>query len=185
MEELFPLFVARWRDPQWYEPLRLSIYWYLQANNLLSTETSLLVAQAALELLGWAVLVEGEGALSADGFDRLPASDKLRLLLRNASVSLAIPTVLVALTGLAEARAWEDGPRAIGELRNSLVHPKLGKRRLMIDSPVRARIEVTQLALSYIELALLHLLRYRGDYVDRLHAQSSGEVAPVPWKTPR
>ena len=178
---LFPLFLSRWRDPEWNEPLDLALYWYLQANDFRSIETSLLVAQTALELLGWVAVVERGGMLSAEGFDRLPMSDKLRLLLRQADVALPIPEALFELTAFAKGQKWLDGPQALAEVRNSLVHPKLRNRRLVVDAPVRARIEVAQLALSYLELSLLHLLGYTGEFVDRLDARYVGEVKDVPW----
>jgi hypothetical protein len=64
-------------------------------------------------------------------------------------------------------------------MRNSLIHPR-GRQRLTA-TPVRARIELQELVLWYVELTLLRLIDYRGGYANRLGSKTTGVVEPVPW----
>jgi hypothetical protein len=69
---------------------------------------------------------------------------------------------------------------AITEMRNSLVHPR--QRQRLAATPVHARIDLQALALWYVELALLRLIDYRGEYANRLGAKITGIVEKVPWR---
>lgn len=74
--------------------------------------------------------------------------------------------------------------KAFVEVRNDIVHPE--QRSKVIFSPYDSkyegsywiRIEALKLGLWYLELSLLSLFEYRGNYVNRL---KSGEVETVPW----
>jgi hypothetical protein len=45
-----------------------------------------------------------------------------------------------------------------------------------------ARIELQQLSLFYLELALLRLIGFDGEYANRLGSHWVGDVEPVPWQ---
>jgi hypothetical protein len=45
-----------------------------------------------------------------------------------------------------------------------------------------ARIELQELALSYVELALLRVIDFNGSYLNRLGERVAGIVEPVPWR---
>ncbi len=47
-----------------------------------------------------------------------------------------------------------------------------------------ARIELQELALWYVELALLRLIDFNGLYSNRLGEKATGIVEPVPWSYP-
>jgi hypothetical protein len=168
LARVFPGFVQTWHNPMWREPLTLVLDWYMESNTQ-HTETSLFINQAAFELLSWVLLVEDKAILSREGFDKLFASDKLRLLLSQSSISLAIDARQVNLTKLARESNWQDGPHALTEMRNRMVHPKLSDLsgshkpkaiRNILGYPVPARAEACELGLWYLEKVLLSLFGY-------------------------
>jgi len=176
--------LRRLKSDTWGEPVRLSIWWYISSNTRAGgLEGSLVLSQAAFELLSWTYLVEDSKVLSKRGFEDLPASDKLRLLLSNAKIQLAIPDTLTELQKLSTSSSWQDGPHALTEMRNGLVHPGPKKRRIILDADPIAVFEAWSLSLWYLELLLLWLFGYEGDYSNRLiRGVSRGEeVERVPW----
>jgi hypothetical protein len=70
-------------------------------------------------------------------------------------------------------------------VRNSLVHPP--KRIEEPEWPHRDELlEAWQLATWYLELAVLRLLGYRGEYVSRLRLEGwVVDIEVVPWSTSR
>jgi hypothetical protein len=168
---VFPGFLQRWQNPIWLDTMRLVIDWYIESNTQ-NTETSLIVNQAAFELLSWVLLVEDKAILSKEGFDKLFASDKLRLLLSQAGIPLLIDPRQVKLTKLAQDAKWQDGPHALTEMRNKMVHPKLTDPKItnqpkriknILGYPIAARAEAGQLGLWYLEKILLWLFGYNGE----------------------
>jgi hypothetical protein len=168
LSKVFPGFVQRWQNTQWRETLRLVLDWYIESNTQ-NSETSIIINQAAFELLSWVLLVEDKSILSRDGFDKLFASDKLRLLLSQSNTSLSIDANQVYLTKLARDSNWQDGPQALTEMRNRMVHPKvsdLGNShrpkaiKNILGYPAPARAEAGQLGLWYLEKILLSLFGY-------------------------
>lgn len=175
----FDGFMNLWNDAEWNEPLRHAIWWYLEANERRSQESSVVMAQTALELLGWVVLVEQFEMLSADGFEKLPAADKIRLLLGKFRIPLAIDG-LVELKGFGAAYGGYDGPGAFTLMRNAIVHPNKKKRGQLAQAARNAKWEAAQMGLQYLELVLLALVGYSGQYRDRTDVQRMA-IRPVPW----
>lgn len=94
-------------------------------------------------------------------------------------VDPTIPSHQTALASEAASQDWKDGPHAIGAMRNALIHPR--QRERLLRTPTLARIELQELALSYVELALLRLIGFTGSYFNRLGEKVTGIVEPVPW----
>jgi hypothetical protein len=150
-------------------------------------EGGTILAQAAFELLAWTLLVEDQRVLSEDGYQKLPASDKLRLLLSSCGIPPTIPSSMCALAKAAGAHTWVDGPQAITEVRNALVHASPKKRKKVFGGDADARCDAWWLGLWWLELVLLRLFDYQGKYSNRLirDGWKGEEVEPVPWaKTP-
>jgi hypothetical protein len=164
---------ARWADPDKRAVLRRVVYLATDANRR-GVEPGLIVAQAALELLGWQVLVNETGAMTSSAFDSTSAAQMLRKLLANCRIPPAIPVELVDLVSWASTKGLADGPQALTRIRNSWVHPpKAG--------PAQTGPEVGDawlLALWYVDLVTLWWLNYKGDYSARVRG---GLVEPVPW----
>lgn len=184
LERSFPGFIKRWNDQAWAEPIKMAIHWYVESNMCSGgVEGSIILQQAAFELLTWSLLVEDLGILSADGAERLPASDKLRLLLSKCSIPLQIPDTLDHLVRAAKSYSWPDGPSALVECRNALVHCNTKKRSMLANLSLSARQQAWQLGLWYLELTLLWLFDYRGAYSNRISGarRKGDEVEQVPW----
>ena len=110
-----------------------------------------------------------------------PAEKKMRLLLAEAKIPTAMPTHLTNFDAHAKHANWQDGPQALTQLRNWITHPT-GKDRQNLDRvSLLTRFEACNLALWYLELTLLWLLGYRGDYVNRLNVRFTGDREAVPW----
>jgi hypothetical protein len=179
---LFPGYYKRRRDPRWSDVTRIAIYWYLQANMRDSlAEGSIIFAQTALEMLGWTLLVEDLGNISREGYDRLPAGDKMRLLLTACGIPKGIPESLQKLSEAAKSEKWQDGPHAIAETRNGIIHAK--SRKTLDPAKPDIVVDTYRLCLWYLDLVLLWLFGYEGKYFNRTGASKwlRENTVPVPW----
>lgn len=176
LESLFPLFAARWnQSAEWRECLGHAIYWYTQANTgggQPGIDSALILVQAALERLAHHHAVVDQKLISADGFKRLVASDKLRLLLSSLCIPLDIPSSTPTITDVAKRYNWVDAPHAITLVRNALVHPE---SKMQVSD---CYLDAWKLSLWYLELAILAMCGYEGSYRNRL---KMGQVEDVPW----
>jgi hypothetical protein len=181
LSEIFAAFMRAWQIPTWREPLIYGIQMYVEANGPVYLDTSLILAQAALELLAWVHFVRDTKQYTETQFNNLGhgASDRVRELLHWLDVDPEIPTGLGALRATAGEMSWEDGPHALVELRNAIVHPRAGVR--LGDLDVGAGIELHELTLWYLELTLLRAIGFQGVYLSRLSAHAAQEVEQVPW----
>ncbi len=151
--------------------------WYTRSVHGVDLEPTVIAAQAGLEVLSWLHLTT-EAGLSEDGFNKLTAADVLRLTLNRASIQPAVPAHATHLHGATRQSPQGpelDGPAAITEIRNGVVHPK-GTGRLAADTVI---YEGGRLAIRYLELLLLHRLGYAGQAFDRI---AWSETQDVPWK---
>jgi hypothetical protein len=182
----FPGFHQRWQDAMWNEPIALSFHWYVEANMCSGgVEGSIILAQAAFELLAWTLLVEHNKSILPHIFansKQYPAAEKLRMLLRALGLSTAIPTALRGLRRSANEHQWKDGPQALTEIRNALVHSSPAKRRKVFDAPPILRHEASRLSIWYLELILLKIFGYAGKYSNRVSSArwSGDEVEAIP-----
>lgn len=180
LAEVFPGFLSLWKNETWKKPIENAIYWYLKSNTQSGgTDGSIVLAQAALELLSWVFLTEEQKALSSEGFKLLHADDLIRLLVSSQNIKLEVFPSRSELAKLSRELTW-DGPKAITEVRNFIIHPgKENKRLASRDIPY---YEVLNLALWYIELVLLHLFKHIGIYANRLETDRFiGQISSVPW----
>lgn len=173
--ELWPVALQYWQDERTRGMLTVALELYLDAQKGRNVETRLVSAQAGLELLAWEFLTRRGQALDPDKVDGKTAPWRFRKLLGRMGVAVDVPATLT------EARSQlsgHDGPKAIADVRNEIVHPKdleLGDGAL--------RIEILRLATWYLELAILHLLDYHGNHINRTQTLPlfEGEGDPVPW----
>ena len=164
----------------------LAVHWYVEANAQAgSMEGSIVLTQTAFEMLAAAVIVEENGWVSTDGWEKLPAADRIRLMFGWAALPLEIPANQTELKKLAAELNWKDAPQAMTEMRNPLTHPTPKNRRRLGGYPLDARSEAWNLGLWFLELCVLRLCEYRGTYGCRLATRYAGEVVPVPWAASR
>ena len=166
--------MEKWTDPQWRKLLATAIHIYIEANTSGTPETSIILSQAAWELLAWVYLVEIKEIWGVRTFEDHSAAERLRQLLGCAKIPVAIPPTFKNLaTHFASASI--DGPDCVTQIRNGVVHPSIRQKALGI--PAMVRYEAANLSLTYVELNILFLLGYTGLYQDRC----SHDPVQVPW----
>lgn len=153
---LWPGFLRKWQDPEWQPTMRTLVTMLAEATAHTDGEAALLMIDVVLELLSWAVVVTDGGMVTPEGHDRLQGGDRLRLLLAVAQVDRRIPANLKELSAAASRLRWVDGPHAITQLRDAVVHPR--KRSILRDVPPEAISEAQLLARDYAHGAIAHLL---------------------------
>jgi hypothetical protein len=75
-----------------------------------------------------------------------------------------------------ENQKWEDGPRALTGIRNDIAHAKKDLDFLDEAQTSEARWDASDLGLWYLDVVLLNLFQYQGDYINRLN----GRIESVP-----
>ncbi|WP_419166823.1 hypothetical protein [Candidatus Palauibacter sp.] len=184
LAELFDEFCRVHMDERLGESLVLAVHWYRHCNTRSSgMEGSIVLGMAALELLGGLIVVDRNGAMSAQRYDKLPGAKKLQELLSALEVQADIPQKYEALTRFAQKNSNWDSCQALAKLRNGFVHANEGNRRIAFGEVGKAATyNAWQLSLWYQELALLHLLKHCGSYRNRTTAEWVGQVESVPWR---
>lgn len=183
LAQLFPGFVRLLSRPSWEGPLESVLYWYNRSNSTAAgVDGSIILTQAAFELLAWQVLVQESHLLSEDNFHALNAEGQVRVLLGHLGIPLAIPAGLVDLGKLGKELNWVCGPQALVAIRNQLVHPakKRGKAHVERQYPY---YEAWLLGQHLMELCILRLCGYEGTYIDRTKVGVFPSPEPVPWST--
>jgi hypothetical protein len=75
-----------------------------------------------------------------------------------------------------------DGPKTITEIRNKIVHPSPNNLRAVEAVGGENMLDAYTISMWYLELLLLFLLNYEGEYSNRLIKEKwLGETEPVPW----
>jgi hypothetical protein len=94
-----------------------------------------------------------------------------------------VPISLTKLRSYVIENKIADAPEVIVQIRNAIVHSKEERRKMLNIIPNAAKYEGLQLCILYIELALLNILGYTGDYFNRCSgARFSGDGSQkVPW----
>jgi hypothetical protein len=156
-----------------------AIDWYTQAVESNYISTTIILAQAGLELMSWLTLGRGSG-ISEESFDRFQAADALRIALRFASIDSSVPSSshsLFAVTRKSGQATELDGPGAITAIRNSTIHPRGGERFSASD----VVYEGGQVAIQYLEFLILKQLGYVGAAMNRVNG--TGPTL-IPWRAP-
>lgn len=171
---LLPGMLAVHRDETRAKNMHSAIYWYIRASGVApGVDGGIILLQAALELLAWQYFILDRHAPAPKQFLKTPASDRMRLLLQACGIPINIPTELTDLASVAAQRHWQDGPKALAGVRNQLVHPGTHQGMPYYDA--------WRLAEWYVELVLLHMLSFQGEYSNRIKHRWVGEVERVPW----
>ena len=97
--------------------------------------------------------------------------------LNKIGVSSKIPPACVQLEQFRQANGLKHGPHAIVEIRDDLIHHNMDYGILSGDVYHEAR----ELGLWYVEMLLLKLFDYQGEYSNRLTQKWRGQVELVPW----
>ena len=120
--------------------------------------------------------------MSSRQFNKKSADKKIRSLLNELNIPTDIPETLRNLGTAVSSLDASDGPTAITKLRNAFVHPKKSHRDTVSQVSVSARMEAHALGLWYIEMALLRLFGYKGEYYQRFLTDTLDKAKiKVPW----
>ena len=165
LSRLLPGFWNLYNDPDWKDTLLTVIDWYINSKDG-PFHVGVILIQAALESLCHKISgVEGRKKIAAEeAFKAVGLCKK-------------IPP---SCKGLEKFSENSDGPMAIVNIRNSLVHPKKED-----DISAEAEMEALRLGQWYIELLLLKQLDYRGRYMNRLKTSDEDPFEYVPWAKER
>jgi hypothetical protein len=170
-------------DPVLAQCLDRAIALHLAANGQEVLDVKLPVACSGLELLAWSVLQQYDW-LSPRATESLKAPGRAQLLLKWAEIPTDLPPSMPALAqrrGKINQPAFQAVELAIN-VRNKIVHPPNNIRSVEWPSGEEL-FEAWQFTTWCLELGILRLLEYRGNYRSRLQLGSwSGRVESVPWK---
>ena len=173
-EELSNVFGGFWKlfkEPKQGEAISKITQWYLRSNESNETVVGVVLAHAALEHISF--LLNGrKGKDQFEGEWMKDALEKIR-------IDPTLPSECSVLTDLNNTGRWSHGPHALTDIRNNLVHPDNRSGPF----PEDALAEAQNLALYFIELTILSLSGYRGQFVNRLKGMDriSSRIEPVPW----
>ena len=183
LSDVFGGFWNLWNDPLWKNALPEVIYWYLQANlagkGHLGADAALVLSQTVLEKLSWTYVTQAKKAVFEDAFQpgKLTASDQIRLLATLLDLPYDIPHTLASVKEDAKGNEFEDAFHAITVIRNQLVH---SKKKLKLKE--HAAFYTWNLSQWYVEMCLLRLMDYQGEYANRLNMRKwVGDTELVPW----
>lgn len=180
-KELYPGWDNLLENDLWKKELPKVIYWYTYSGRGVQgagTDGSIILALSALELLAYNYLVIDKGIRNEEKFEKKPLSNNLFNLLHELNIPTKMSRHLPELSSYAGNKNWGNGPKAISELRNEIVHPDRN------SSPgTMVCYEGLQLSLWYVEMILLRMCEYKGIYNNRLKRLGwKGEVEVVPWE---
>jgi hypothetical protein len=175
---LFPSFWAKLKSKTWSNILSNTTYWFTRADtNITGPDGACIFLQPILERLAWQILVIDRKAISKTKFNNLSAAMRIRNMLKSLSIPIAVPDTLDALHEYAIKRSG-DGPWAIVDIRNSVVH----SLELAKIPPQLPYYQAYCLAKWYVELSILAACGYAGKYNNRTLLQRwVGQVESVPW----
>jgi hypothetical protein len=168
-------------DEQAADIMHRVLYWYSRSNaNRIGVDGALILTQCALELLSWFVIVKRTRALSEGGYGQLAdASEKVRLMLSLLGIPAPLPPGLTKLAAL--NREWKNVAEAIVKGRNYLVHPTQSRSGKLTETKKYPWYELWVLGRWVLELVILRLLDYKGDYLNRTRLMEFQRMERVPW----
>ena len=174
LAELFPRFLSLCDGLDRGDSILNAIDWYLNTTGA-PLHAGIVLAQAALESLSHLVL-DCEAR-------RGRAHERIRNALESQDISSTIPGSCPGLKNWMNetqqhcGRRLVDGPDAIVEMRNDLVHAD--KKHPPI--PPQAQLDTLRLSKWFIEMIILKQLGHDGRYRNRVSESGIGAIESVPW----
>lgn len=177
IEKYINLMCRKLHDSYYGPALKHVIGWYIESLDNISIENNVVSIQIALETLSYVVVVEKSKVLSDIEFEQNTASDNIRLLLK-------ICNIYNGKEELNEfndyiKNKFDDGIDIFTYFRNKIVHPTRKTKRANLT--VEDMWNILQIGTRYVELAVLYIINYKGEYSNRLKERWYGEVEVVPW----
>lgn len=177
-------FCKLWSDKNHRHFINDAIHWYTEANSQSGlVDGAIIMAQTALELIYNWLLVEQKRLIIGKDADSISASNKIRLLISLLKINNDVPDSLINLKKYVDEAGDDvaDAPDAFVQIRNALVHSQTAKRKKVSEMNKMLKYEALQLSLWYIELSLLYIFNYNGEYVNRCHIYKNELNSKLPW----
>lgn len=168
--EIYKNFSELWKNDKDKDFLIALIHWYCEANSISArVEGSIIIIQTALELLyNWLIIDKLSILKEGRDTESFSAANKIRLLLTTVKIDVSVPQKLSSLQAFIDSNEnLIDAPDAIVKIRNSIVHSNV-KNLQFTDDILTAKYEALQLAIYYVERSLLYILKYNGNYSNRI-----------------
>lgn len=168
ISRVFPGFWDLFSDPDWKDVLFRAIDLYLNSKSG-PFHVGIILVQAALESLCCKIASPKQGGSTGEFL-----SESIKTI----GLCTTIPSSCRSLGNFFKdcTRVGGDGPKAITELRNDLVHAKKN-----YGDSAEAQMDALRLGQWYIELILLKTINYRGRYRNRLAFAGESPFEIVPW----
>lgn len=176
-EKYLSLMCRRLEDFYYGPAIKNAVDWYIESLNNLTMDNDIISVQIALESLSYVVLVEKTKTITDTEFDKNSASKNIRMLLQICNIPFGGDEMEIFSDEIREEFA--DGIDLISYYRNKIVHPS--KRRNKVFLSAEDIWNILVIGIHYIELAILYIIGYKGEYSNRLKERSFGEVEVVPW----
>ena len=170
-------------NPVWRNEIAIPVHLYVEClSGTGPIEGHIIWLQSALELLAWVYFVDVQRIADTNAFRSKSAAERIKLLLNEASIPVAIPVEATELSNFASTLGGHqrDGPGVLTYIRNGVGHPN--HRARAFGTPPRRLYQAKSLGLQYLELVLLWLLDYQGSWSNRLiPGRNVLVVESVPW----
>ncbi|WBV60385.1 hypothetical protein PFY12_15295 [Chryseobacterium camelliae] len=186
LNSLFTNFYELWKsntDNKFF--LTYIIHWYTEINcNSGYSEGSLIMAQTALELLYNWLIVENKKLIIGKDSENISASNKMRLLLSQLSISYDVPEKFSGLEKFRIDNKCLDAIEAVVQIRNAIVHSQEEKRKRLSEIDEIVIYQAVQLSTWYIEMSLLNILKFEDKYSNRCSKEiiKAYKLELPPWK---
>lgn len=173
MVDAFKGFMQRCQDPDWKETTDLVLYWYVESNLSFSLNTSIVLAQIAMERLAWEHFVRQGGMSKRQYKDLGIAAARIAALATALDIPVVIPPHFPEMLSLGRP----DLVAAITVVRNDIAHPEP-----RVSPNPKLLLEARNCSLWLLEMLLLRFFDYDGPYSDRREPDKwVGQVSSVPW----
>lgn len=177
IEKYMSLMCKKLEDGYYGPAIKNIIDWYIESLGHLTLENNIISIQVALEALSYVVLVEQSKLMFDEEFDKNLASKNIRLLLSICKIPYGKEELNIFDNSI--KNKFDDGVDLVIYYRNKIVHPSRKGHRAHLE--VEDMWNIIQIGTRYIELVLLSLIGYKGEYSNRLKERWFGEVDVVPW----
>lgn len=176
-EKYMSLMCKKLENPYYNTTILNIVDWYIGALNGVNMGNNIISIQTALEMLSYVVLVEDERKMSQSEYDSKPANQNIRVFLKGCGIDNKIPNGTHISEDIADF--FDDGVDILTYYRNSVVHPS--KRKRHVELVFEDMWNIILLGVNYIELSILYIINYRGEYTNRFKDFCFGDVELVPW----
>lgn len=177
IEKYLGLICKKLEDFYFGKAIRNVVNWYIESLSSITLENNIISVQVALETLSYIVLVEQEKTITDEEFDKNVTSKNLRLLLDSCKIPYGKEELVFFDAWINDK--FDDGVDLLIYYRNTIVHPSRKTKRARLE--LEDMWNIITIGTRYIELVLLYIIGYRGEYSNRLKDRSYGEVDVVPW----